>query len=416
MIFIANVLTMNGGTTFLVRACRELKRQGETATVLLLINRSDGPTRESLNEVANVIVLKDFLRDRGRFFRSHLGLFGMVDWTKLVAALGDSTPHIHVMGSFGFIFARRLAHHLPSLTLTAGVYHQNEFMFQKLPWFLTREIQADFGALTPNNTVFFNNSSRDNYAHFFGNDYTKAPVLPIGVEISNAPMVPEPVSSPPRIVSIGNLVPFKTYNKHIITVLAALKPKYSDLSYEICGSGSERQALQDYAKRQNVAESVHFKGTIPYKEFSKHVQGATVFVGSGTALIEAAHLGVPALIGIESINEPETYGFLHHIDGFSYNEDNIGHPKSLLQTHIEDVLKDAGYRDEVSQGCRMKAKEFSIRHTMNGFLRIKGQPANALRPIRWFTNIRLLMSLIAVALAEKATGKKSFSNRRSQSY
>ena len=416
MIFIANVLTMNGGTTFLVRACRELKHQGETATVLLLINRSDGPTRESLDEVANVICLKDFLRDRGTLFRSHLSLFGMVDWVKLVAALGDNTPHVHVMGSFGFLFARRLAHHLPRLKLTAGVYHQNEFMFQKLPWFLTREIQADFGALTPNNIVFFNNSSRDNYAHFFKKDYTNAPVLPIGVEISNAPMAPDPGSSPPRIVSIGNLVPFKTYNRHIITVLAALKPQYPDLSYEICGSGSERQALQAYAERLNVAESVHFKGTIPYKEFSKHVQGATAFVGSGTALIEAAHLGVPALIGIESTNKPETYGFLHHIDGFSYNEDNIGHPKSLLQTHIEEVLNDAVYRDEVGQGCRVKAKEFSIRHTMNGFLRLKGQPANTLRPISGFINARLLMSLIAVALADKITGKQCFSDRRSQSY
>lgn len=416
MIFIANVLTMNGGSTFLVRACRELKRRGGTPTVLVLIDRWDHEILGDLNEVANVVLLRDFLRDGGWVFRMHLGLFGWIDWSRLVAALAPSGPHVHVMGSFGLLFARRLVRHMPQTVLSAGIYHQNEFLFRQLPWFVPRAAQAEFRALEARNVVFFNTSSRDNYARFFERDYSTSPVLPIGVEVAATEPQRTAPAVPPKIVSIGNLVPFKTYNRHVITVLGALSDTHPDLRYEICGRGPERAALEVHAQSLGLADRVLFKGTIPYAEFADHARDAMLFVGSGTALVEAADLGIPALIGIESSTAPETYGFLHEIEGFSYNEDNIGLPKVSMQTRIAAVLSDPDHRAEMGRKCRAKAKDFSIERTMDGFLALEGQPAATVRPLGGWGSVRALLSLLGLGLTERATGRKLFSDRRSQSY
>lgn len=416
MIFIANVLTMNGGSTFLIRACRELQRRGKKPTVLVLIDQWDDIILADLNKVANVIHLKDFLRDGGWVFRSHLGLFSLIDWSGLVKALAPSGPHVHVLGCFGLLFSRRLFRHMPQAVLSVGIYHQNEFLFRPIPWFVARAAQAEFRALKASNVVFFNTSSRDNYTRFFQMDYSTSPILPIGVEVTTIEPQRTNPTLPPKIISIGNLVSFKTYNHHVITVLKALNDTHPNLHYEIFGSGPERAALEAHARSLGVVDRVLFKGTIPYSEFAIHARDAMLFVGSGTALIEAADLGIPALIGIESSTTPDTYGFLHEIEGFSYNEDNIGLTKVPMQTHIATILSNPEHRAEIGLKCRAKAKEFSIETTIDGFLTLEGQPAATVRPLGGWGSARALLSLLGLGLTEKITRRKLFSDRRSQSF
>jgi 1,2-diacylglycerol 3-alpha-glucosyltransferase len=416
MIFVANVLTMNGGSTFILRACRELDRRKIKSTVLLLNDKFDPNVLEDIVKVANVVFLKDYLYDRGRLFHAHFAIFGSIDWPRLLESLNPSFRHVHVMGVFGLLFMRRLIRHKRDAVVSVGIYHQNEFLFRKLPWFLPSQAQESFRLFDAENIVFFNTSSRKNYSRFFNKDYGESPVLPIGVEISMPEPECLPPSDPPRIVSVGNLVSFKTYNWHVITTLSILQSQHPQLQYDIFGSGPELNALQVHAENLGVAERVHFKGTIPYSEFSRHVREAVLFVGSGTALIEAAHLGVPALIGIESSKSRETYGFLHEIEGFSYNEDNIDLPKVAIEDRIADILSDPCYRTEVGASCRIKAREFSIKRTMDGFLTLKGQAAASIQPLSGPGNARALLSLIGLGVIELLTGTKSFSDRRSQSY
>ena len=60
-----------------------------------------------------------------------------------------------------------------------------------------------------------------------------------------------------------------------------------------------------------------------------------VFVGSGTSIIESSALGIPSIIGIESNNDGETYGFFSNLRGYSYNEDNLDIEKKTYYEILE---------------------------------------------------------------------------------
>lgn len=416
MIFIVNVLIMNGGSTFVLRVCRELVRRGIRPTVLILIEKIDEEMLSKLTEVANVFILRDFLVDRGMFFRGWFGLFGCVEWGRLIKNLFSNGQHVHVMGVFGLMFARRVAVRFPKIRLSVGIYHQNEFLFRRTFSFLTEDAQSSFGNLNPSSIIFFNDISRSNYSKFFKKDYAASPTVPIGIETMLLKQRPGPSRKSKNIVSVGNLVSFKTYNRHMISVLAELRPLFPDLRYEIYGDGPERSLLQAHANCMGVADRVDFNGMISYSEFSSVVQGALVFVGSGTALVEAAALGVPALIGIDSIVEPESFGFLNQISGFSYNEGNIVASKVSLRTCIENLLLDPGYRLQVGCECRRKAHEFGVQHTVDGFLAVAADELAPDARIGFAKNIVLFFSLLNLGLYEMITGRKLFSDRRAQSY
>ncbi len=416
MIFVTSVLTMNGGTTFLIRVCDEMKARGESTTVLVLRSRCDPQLLAKLSQVAHVIFLKDYLLDKGLFFRSHLGIFGLVDWKKLIADTAKCGEHFHALGSFGLLFVRRLKKRLPQAALSAGVYHQNEFLFYKVPFFVTQLMQDSFSMIPPRNVVFFNTSSRNNYTSFFQRDYASSPILPIGISLKGGRQYPDPPKAPQRIVSIGNLVPFKTYNRHVITALADLSNRIPELTYDIYGDGRERDALAAYAENMGVGDKVNFLGTVSYDRFADHVRDATVFVGSGTAVLEAASLAVPALIGIESLKQPLTYGFLHEIPGFSYNEDDIGLPKRSILACLEEILFSSNQREEVGHKCHLKAQTFSIQYTVDGFNDLMKLPVQSFPPLSWSQTIRAALSFVWLGIFERLTGKFVFSDRRSQSY
>jgi len=416
MIFIANVLTMNGGSTFLVRACKELKARGQSPVVLVLMPKIDPKILTDLHETANVIFLWDYVLGKTKIFKSQFGIFAPVNWAALTAVLTKGNTHIHVMGGFGLLFAKRLRAHLSDSTVSVGIYHQNEFLFRPLPFLLPRDIQKGFREFAVQDTIFFNEVSRDNYARFFSINYDDAPVVPIGVEVSKADQPLPTPDLPQRIVSVGNLVPFKTYNRHIIHLLEQLSDSHPTLQYDVYGDGPDHQELVELAQSLGVSDRVMFHGRIPYSEFKTVVQGATIFVGSGTALVEAADIGVPALVGIESSVIPETYGYLDAVKGFSYNEDSADIAKVPIFDCVRAVLDNPAYREALAIRCKEKAKEFSVETTMDGFVHVACRGHTKLQPIGKMRVIRIFVSLIALGFFEKMMRQKVFSNRRSQSY
>ncbi len=415
MIFIANVLVMNGGTTFLIRTCRALAAQGESCTVLLLRPLFDAQLRCELERHARVVCLQDYLCESGKAFRAHFGVFGWVDWIALRRSL-RSKQQVHAMGIFGLIFALRMAQQGIVERVTAGVYHQNEFMFHAPPFYFAREAIRQFAALPPANVVFFNEGTRDNYERFFGSNYTAATIIPIGVELPTQAGI-SPLSLPQRVVSVGNLVNFKTYNRHVIELLPQLTAQHPDITYEIYGDGPEESNLRKLAGDLAVEKHVVFRGAIPYSDFPKAIHGAALFVGSGTALIEAAAAGIPALVGIESIKTPETYGFLSDVDGLTYNEYLADRPKQSMQSLVEKVLVDAEYHRRVSLACQRKAREFSVETTARGLLALNASAEPlATRPLGRARFVRMMCSLVGLAFFERMGWITAFSNRRDQSF
>lgn len=319
------------------------------------------------------------------------------------------------MGVFSLIFALRLAGWRKRSRVTVGIYHQNEFIFAEIPFYFARATQRLFARLPTSNVVFFNESTRDNYGDFFNLDYSGSTTVPIGIDLSRIE-VTKKSSDTNRIVSIGNLEAFKTYNAHMIGVVAKLAGKYPGLRYEIYGAGKEESTLHALIARLKIEQHVRLLGPLPYANLVETIETATLFVGSGTALIEAAALGVPAIIGIESIPTPETYGLLSDVSGLSYNEDNLPIPKISMQDLVDRLLADTEYRLAMGRACRAKSHMFSVAATVDGLL-LLDQTASMKTPrLGSCELVRLAISLAAMALAHRLGVSSAFAERRNQSF
>lgn len=416
MIFIANVLTMNGGTTFLIRTCREFRRRGIPVAVLMLFPLFDSVLRAELSRYAKVIDLRQFLWDGGRCFRAQFATFAPVRWSALLAEIRPFGNALHVMGGFGLLFACRVSRHAPEMKITAGVYHQNEYLFRADDSFFLRKLRRCFTALSGGQVLFFNQLNVANYSKFFGQDFSSCVIAPIGIDIPEYEGQSERASEKRRLVSVGNLVNFKTYNRHFIGVVAKLAEKYDSIQYEIYGTGPEEPALRELAQRLGVQDRVHFMGALSYSAFSDTVRRATLFVGSGTALLEAAALGVPAMVGIESIAQPETYGFLSDIEGLSYNEFMPEVPRVPMVELTDRLLSDEVFAARVGSACRKKAGEFSVRSTVDRIeIMIKHGMVrgSTLGPI---DTIHLCISFAGIAIRDRLGLSSAFRNRRDQSF
>jgi 1,2-diacylglycerol 3-alpha-glucosyltransferase len=415
MIFVANVLVMNGGSTFLLRACKELDRRGIECAVLLLRNEYDEEIFDEVSRFARIILLSDLLCDKAAIFRAHLGVFAPVRWTALASTLKPFGEHIHTMGVFGLVFAHRLVKYSDRYRITTGIYHQNEFLYKPTPFYLPTFAMKLFTQLPDVNVCFFNELSRQNYQNFFGVSYAHAILAPIGIELSNS-VTSLDNYSPYRIVSVGNLSRFKTYNRHMIEVVASIAKTYSEIRYDIYGAGGEEHNLRSLSKQLGVSNHVIFHGEIPYSSFGATVQGAALFVGSGTALLEAAYMGIPALIGIESIETSETYGFLSDISGFSYNENSDVFPKQSFLPLVVKTLADREFRSDLSRACKLKAAEFTIEVTIDLFIKLEQQSRPIVPQLQRLTLTRLAFSFLFIAILNRLGFALSFRDRRNQSY
>lgn len=414
MIFIANVLVMNGGSTFILRMARQLSLRGERCGIILLRDFSDPELLEDLQSYADIIRLSDFQTLGRRFPLGLFGIFTPIDWYRLLEVLRPYGRHLHAMSIFGLILALRIGRKEPAIRPTIGVYHQNEFIFQTSSFFFPSFVQKIFASMPVNNIVFFSETSRDHYANFFERDYSNAALLPIGVEIKQRAITKR--SPGFKIVSIGNLTGFKTYNSHMISIVAKLRTMYPNISYDIYGRGPTEQLLREYIAKLNLESHVHLKGHLEYSSFHQTVKDCDLFVGSGTALIEAAAAGRPALIGVESIATADTYGFLSDAEGFSYNELRTGFKLLAMQPLVERVLTDSEYWAEISVACERKAHEFSIRRTVDGF----GALCNSAEPhpfkLNSFQIVRMACSVVLMYLFEKLGLREPFGDRRNQSF
>lgn len=415
MIFTANVLEMNGGTTFLIRTCKAMRARGRACAVVVLRPGGDATLAKRLAEHAELIWLPDYQRDKAIVMPRHLGAFAPIAWDRLTTALAPYGRTVHVMGAFGLLLAARLASRAPRFYVTVGIYHQNEFLFED-KHFVPQRLMALFRRIPQTNILFFNELSRANYAQFHrDNRYLSSPLVPIGVELPTIDR-PEKPRKQHTIVSVGNLDQFKTYNRHVINLLPTLKAAFPGVTYHIYGAGEQRRQLELLARTRHVEADVQFHGRVAYSDLDRVFSETTVFVGSGTALIEAAATGVPALIGIESMQEPLTYGFLSEIDGLSYNELGADHQLVSMAERLHAALGDDSYWRRIAAACAMKAHDFSVDRTVDGIMRLEHDAVLTPALTNSAELLAMLVGLPSLILRDRLWPRAAFARRRNQSF
>lgn len=313
ILFINLYFEIGGVETLLLRIIRSLNNEGYSSTVLLLRKRYDPCLLKQLREIANVIFLSDIR---------------CLSPKKIKSKLGASFNHIFVTINDALLVGAILQRWLyPGSHLIAGVY-QTEIFCAPITWrYLHRRVINDlFCYCVPDqNKIMVNEATRDYHQLQLNHDLSLSKVVPLIVDIEKyAPPKREQVNRN-KIVSIGRLVDFKTYNLTFFDVLLSLNDKGLYFEWHVYGDGPLDIQMQELIERYGLQEQVFLHGVLNYSNFKSVVSDAFVFVGSGTAIIEAAACGVPVIPAIEYAETAVSYGFFNEIEGISFCEPGMSY-------------------------------------------------------------------------------------------
>ncbi|OWQ87501.1 hypothetical protein CDN99_18025 [Roseateles aquatilis] len=372
ILFINLYFEMGGVETLLLRLIRELKAKGFDATVLLLRKAYDPVLLAQLQEHATVVFLSDIATPIPSRMRSRLGaefdyIFATINYALILAALLQQ-------------FVYRKAHVL------AGVYQTELFCPPVMAGFrhhqAIRQIFRD--GVPDQNKVFGNDAAKAHHERLLGRSFSQAPVVPLMIDIDKYFPPSREAVDRHKIVSIGRLCDFKTYNFTMLEVVKTLRAQGHPVTYHIYGDGPDEAALRAAISEQGLSEAVILHGSLDYARFKEAVSDALVFVGSGTAVMEAAACGVPSIAAIEYATAAETYGFLHEIPGTSFFEPQLPYPKKPIGDLIAQLLaaKPEQYK-YVEEASIKRIQPFSPKNvvdvTAKALLQSSGRRVNGLR-------------------------------------
>jgi glycosyltransferase involved in cell wall biosynthesis len=415
MIFLAGSLDMNGGSTFLLRFAREMFASNKKIDIVVLNSVVDEKIKIELEQFSNVINLNTLVDYRFAWCGTNqAAIFYPFNRTKIEQLLEDNNRAVHAMGVFGLVYAYRLARQFGHIKISAGVYQQNEFLC-KSSLFFVRHANKMFASLPAENIVFFNEYNQETYSQFFKKNYSNSALLPIGVSLPKIEFGNTRKFDYGRLVSVGNLVDFKTYNEHVIRVVALLSAEYPSLRYDIYGEGDQQDFLDQLIKEHGLDSVVSIHKRIPYSDFKSTVEHAMGFIGSGTAILEAAALQVPSITGIESIKTPETYGFLSDVKGYSYNEFIVGMKLISIRDVVLRLLNsDPKEIQHIGEECATKAAEFSIEKTVQGFSNLQDRAKFVTVKLSLMFRICFHFSFLLLVILDVLNIDRKFRMRRDQ--
>ena len=378
MIFILGSLSMGGIETFIVRMAKERFKQGEVTKILLLStgNKSNKALVDTAKKYAEVVFLDEIVKYKIiKYIPFHLLLLVPLLY-KRISILFGSVKHVHVSSSFCGLFYLRIASALKlNIPLTIGVYHSKEFIWRKrngwVPYY-ERINRRLFSRVLKDGRVSFFNDRLPNFYEEFGYDCSRAAIFPLGVydSESNYDFSEDTDDSKLKLISIGRLVSFKKYNMWMIDVVNELKEKSIDVVYDIYGDGPILEEIRTKVNKLGLAKNISLKGNLDYSKLGETVSRYDIFVGSGTAIVEASACGIPSIVGIESCAEPLSYGFCSEIPGFSYNEDGLYEKRKVHSIIMSYLEMDSGRKQKLKIEHKRWATKFSTKRCAMNFDRI----------------------------------------------
>ncbi len=219
-------------------------------------------------------------------------------------------------------------------------------LFLKIPFKVGVYHPEDYGALTSRFYRSLFNEIPDSCKLFMNDDclisHERIFNRKINSEIWPLPVIVDPglgqekqrEPKKNKIISIGRFDPFKTYNLTTIELVSHFKDKGILLKYDLYGYGLLEDKMKSLIKKHHLIEDVVIKGVLNYSDLKNVVKEAYIFVGCGTAAIEASYTGVPTIIAALGTNGLSNGLFTDEI-GF-----NIGEQTNSLKTHtIEELIE-----------------------------------------------------------------------------
>jgi glycosyltransferase involved in cell wall biosynthesis len=238
------------------------------------------------------------------------------------------------------------------------VTHSRAYFFESRVPVLNRLLRRAFFSSPPASTYFMNLAALRSHETYWQTDLSKYPVLKL-------PLTPPAAEWKPsrrkglKVVSVGRLVPFKGYNRAAPAVVQSLRGAGIDVTWDIWGDGTDQANVENAIADAGIGQYVRLKGVLPYEAFDRTVAGYDLFVGMGTALLEAGQLGMPAVTAVEASTD-QTYGFLFDTPLDSVGDVVAGAPTRSLEDMVRSFA-DLGPNEAAAIGrrCRDSAAERS---------------------------------------------------------
>jgi glycosyltransferase involved in cell wall biosynthesis len=397
ILFILGGLKIGGVETYITRLANELTIKGNSVDILLLSEKVDAELILNVSTYAKVSVF-----DRTRFFTASSWINAFLPFTPNTKQLNYDLVHVVDLLTLGFVFLNQNS--IKFTNLSIGIYHQMEINWWRDKKIYFRRKLIELYDKNIKLTLFPNEFTAQLGANLTSTSINELKILPLGINLSKYANC-KPLRDSLKIVSIGRLVDFKVYNKHLISQFAEIR-KLGNFEYYIYGEGPEKESLRTLAIKEGVSDYVHFMGQINYDDMPQVLNNSFCFVGSGTAIIEAAAAGIPSIVGIESIKNPQTCGFFCDVIGYSYNEELASSNRITFYEIIQSLyLLSSNAYVAISDKHRRKSRDFDLRITATKFLEMSSdRPDFNFSFNRWLALMSFFYSIISL-------GKKALKNR-----
>ncbi|MGB4225854.1 MAG: glycosyltransferase [Candidatus Dechloromonas phosphoritropha] len=206
---------------------------------------------------------------------------------------------------------------------------------------------------------FMNLECRESHSKRWNADFSTSPVLALPINILE-PTWQSSNKANVRVVSVGRLVDFKSYNLGVARIVSDCLNRGIQVTWDIYGDGPLRSLIEAEIETLGVAGNVRLMGVLEYSSFPEIVVNYDLFVGMGTAALEAAMLGVPTIC--VTIDEAtRCYGYLHELPHGNVGELQEYPPTLELADLIQEYSESAQeWRSNFSQQCHAAAERYGI--------------------------------------------------------
>lgn len=393
MLFVYSALVLGGIETFFLRMAKERHSKGLQTSILLLYPRSKSNAEllSQMNNYAKIVFADELFRGPaviGRIFP----LIAPIR-KKGLSNLLDQVDQIHGFIGKHVLLGYRLSRlSKKRLAVTVGFYHYLRYTWDAnyLAYHERKNRDFVFNYLNPESLLFFSEDTKTYSEQRIGKKLPGAQTFRLGVVDKKDIKITGQIRKPLKVVSIGRIVEFKTYNFYMLDVVQTLLSIGHEVEFNIFGYGELAEQLQQEIEKRNLTANVHLRGRIEYSKFDEEVSKHDIFIGSGTAIIQAASLGVPSIVGIENLMEPVTYGYFCDVHNREYNLKGLNIPTyKVVDLLSEYILMSVEERKVLRQKHLVSIGEFTNAHCEVKF----SSMGNCLLPVREYRYSALLYEL-----------------------
>lgn len=342
--FFIGQLRIGGIETYLCRIAKELSGCNILVFVWVVKNSKDEELYINLKKYATVNFIGNFNRLS-------------IVYVKPIT-LPKDTDFVVAMGQTALTFAMRACAKLNRpVKLVIGVFSQWEFI-STLDVYRNRVTNNMFERLTPNNVFFCTEGCRNYHTKVYKKSIdSKVSPLLIDLDKFTTTKASENVvdKSILKIISVGRITPFKTYNYQMPHIMKSLVNKGFNVQWDVYGDGVGMRDLKRIIIETDMSSHITLHGMLPYSELPEKFNAADIFVGAGTSIIESSSAGLPAIVALDDIDEPMSPGFFCDREGVFTSDTKAGEVLYEIEGMLEGFLK-LTYQKRINLSQRSIAK------------------------------------------------------------